>query len=268
MAFICKSCEMSFQTISARTHHEKIHANPLYAFNCDSCAIPFTRRDNLTRHNKKYHQSLLPSQSIKRKIESPQPTTKKSRDYVTKRAINDLCKTYSWELTDKIDPSIVLKEYENKILDLISPQNKWYLLMEVEFSRENETVVSGFRNKTKISINDDLSGQYKEAAQEIISNIEAYESKGSGWIIKKLNKIELHMVKYKPFAASSYVDLPHKLKNSKYELINPENSDDKCFMWCVLALIFPAHKDPQRIYNYDEHVNKLISSFHKSNFYL
>src|SRR6266849_7526579 len=142
MVFKCKTCEMSFPTISARTHHEKGHVNPLYAFKCVSCDIPFTRRDNLSRHNKKYHPTLtlVSPQSIKRKLDVEYPIVKKARDYGTKSAINDSCKTYSWELDNEIDGSIVLEKYKNRILELITTPNKWYLLMEVEFFRENEAV--------------------------------------------------------------------------------------------------------------------------------
>ena len=220
--FHCKSCEMSFPTRVSLTRHEKGHANPLYAFKCTSCDIPFTRRDNLTRHNKKYHPNLtlVSSQPIKRKLDVEYPIVKKSRDFESKKALNDSCRKYSWELDNEIDASIILEKYKNRILELITTPNKWYLLVEVEFLRENETVFAGFRNKAITSCNSvDLNQEYKLAAQEIISNIESYETKGSGWIISKIMKIELHLVKYKPFA--NYFE--HVNKINRDGLIIPTN---------------------------------------------
>ena len=37
---------------------------------------------------------------------------------------------------------------------------------------------------------------------------------------------------YSPLSGSTYIELPHKLKNLMKGLINIENNDNKCFLWC------------------------------------
>ena len=42
--------------------------------------------------------------------------------------------------------------------------------------------------------------------------------------------------------ASAYLQLPEKLKNSKY-ILNIQNEDDKCAQWCIIAHLFPKYEN-------------------------
>ena len=46
--------------------------------------------------------------------------------------------------------------------------------------------------------------------------------------------LDLTIAQYTPVKGSSYIPLPSKLKTKK-AIINIKNSDNKCFMWSVLA---------------------------------
>ena len=89
-----------------------------------------------------------------------------------------------------------------------------------------------------------------EIYQEMINEIEEEIQKvavGSGWVFVEVENLTLHMDKWDPVKASSYIDLPKELKNKK-ALINMENEDNKCFLWCVLRALNPSNdKHPSRI---------------------
>ena len=51
---------------------------------------------------------------------------------------------------------------------------------------------------------------------------------------------------------SSYIKLPHELRNSSKSLINIKNSDNECFRWCHIRHLNPQDKDPQRIKKSDK----------------
>ena len=66
------------------------------------------------------------------------------------------------------------------------------------------------------------------------------------------------MAKYTPLKASSYIPLPKKLKTKK-AIVNMKNSDNKCFMWSILAGIHkvPLHSHPERTHHYQEFQDEL-----------
>ena len=46
---------------------------------------------------------------------------------------------------------------------------------------------------------------------------------------------------------STYIELPDELKNSRKGLINIQNDDNKCFLWCHIRHLDLIDKNPQRI---------------------
>ena len=58
--------------------------------------------------------------------------------------------------------------------------------------------------------------------------------------------LELHTVSYKPLKGETYIPLPKELADKK-AIINVQNKDNKCFLWCVLRALNPIEKNPQRL---------------------
>ena len=57
----------------------------------------------------------------------------------------------------------------------------------------------------------------------------------------------INMSAYKPLVGSSYVDLPIELCSPRKGLINIQNSDQKCFLWCHVRHIDLTQDHPGRI---------------------
>ena len=88
---------------------------------------------------------------------------------------------------------------------------------------------------------------YNEMRDEIEEEIQKVEqAEGSGWVFLEVENLTLHTDKWDPIKASSYIDIPGKLKNKK-AIINMKNEDNKCFLWCVLRALNPKNKDAGRI---------------------
>ena len=85
-----------------------------------------------------------------------------------------------------------------------------------------------------------------------------YQKEGSGWSLDQVLHLDLNIAQYKPLKGSSYIPLPKKLSNKK-AIINVKNSDNKCFMWSVLASLHPVklNRYPERIYHYESFQNEL-----------
>ena len=71
------------------------------------------------------------------------------------------------------------------------------------------------------------------------------------------------MYKINDIQASAYFELPEKDKNNK-SIINISNYDQFCFLWCILAYLYPFEDHQNRTSIYSIHmqstfgVNKFI----------
>ncbi|GBN91024.1 hypothetical protein AVEN_195498-1, partial [Araneus ventricosus] len=84
---------------------------------------------------------------------------------------------------------------------------------------------------------------------KIQTSCEEFQARGSGWVIDAILYFEVNTCTYHPLAASSFIPLPSAIAK-KRAIINIKNTDNKCFLWCVLAALHPVGKHPQRVSNY------------------
>ena len=82
--------------------------------------------------------------------------------------------------------------------------------------------------------------------QEMISNMENFNQRGSNWFFKRVIRLEIHFVRWNPLKGSSWIPLPAKLENKK-ALINMKNRDEMCFKWCLARAKNPVKIHPERI---------------------
>ena len=73
-----------------------------------------------------------------------------------------------------------------------------------------------------------------------------FQSGGSGWRLYSIIKLELHTARYIPFRGETWIPLPKELANKK-TIINMQNKDNKCFLWCVLRALNPKDNHPERV---------------------
>ena len=65
------------------------------------------------------------------------------------------------------------------------------------------------------------------------------------------------IIHYDPLRASSYLPLPKFVMDRK-AVLNIKNKDDRCFMWSILASLYPSRGDNcSRVNKYKEHEDKL-----------
>ena len=73
-----------------------------------------------------------------------------------------------------------------------------------------------------------------------------FQSMGSGWRLYSIIQLELHTVRYNPLRGETYIPLPKEVANKK-AIINTQNKDNKCFLWCVLKSLNPKGGHPERL---------------------
>ena len=84
-----------------------------------------------------------------------------------------------------------------------------------------------------------------QVIRTILDKIRIYQHNGSGWYFKEVVHFEIHTVNFNPMRGSSYIPLPDWISRKK-AIINIRNTDDKCFLWCVLRYLNPKPKNDDR----------------------
>ena len=102
---------------------------------------------------------------------------------------------------------------------------------------------SGTYNNIKST---DVDKLIKICIDGIEGGIENYQETGSAWYFKEVEKLEIHTVEYNPTKGSSYIPLPDWISNKK-AIVNIENKDEKCFLWCILRYLHPKERDEERL---------------------
>ena len=150
---------------------------------------------------------------------------------------------------------------KNKVQDILvssTPRRKgikWYLMTRVEFSREKEGVLETskphFRSITyaHLSAEEFSLHNLNEAFQKMFASKEEFIMKGSDWILSKVLYLEVCFANYLPLKGGNYIAEPSALRRSK-SLINVKNRDQKCFLYSILAKLYPARHNPSRVSNY------------------
>ena len=119
-----------------------------------------------------------------------------------------------------------------------------------KLSTLGETIIAPSNFSSEIEVNldgtneNDLFARMTERAMENMASQQQVE--GSGWRFHSIIRLELHVVSYNPLRGEAWVALTKELTN-KNAIINPQNKDDKCFLWCVLRALNPTKDHPERI---------------------
>ena len=87
---------------------------------------------------------------------------------------------------------------------------------------------------------------YDTMIEIILEKIATFQSMGSGWRFHSVFRLELHTVRYKPLRGETYIPLSEELAVKK-AIINMKNSDNRCFLWCVLRALNPKDDNPERL---------------------
>ena len=159
----------------------------------------------------------------------------------------------------KINPT---ENLEHRINELISkryfPRFKYQLSYLAKFSN----IVNGEEEVFKRWIKSDLiynhlqPGTQQDTHNTLMQKLDDEQLEGSGFQFQEIEEVILEIYKVNDIQASSYIELPPKYKNSRL-IINKKNNDQYCFLWCILAQLYPVENHKDRISKYIIHLNKL-----------
>ncbi|KAE9526272.1 hypothetical protein AGLY_013903 [Aphis glycines] len=106
-----------------------------------------------------------------------------------------------------------------------------YSIPSVPNSMENRAFKT---SAVEIFVESDISAIIQGAFDKLLSENETYASRGSGFTLESIDGLMLTIYKYMPMGGSSYIQLPAFI-DRKRATINPQNLDQQCFKWAILA---------------------------------
>ena len=166
----------------------------------------------------------------------------------------------------RVNPTNHLEEQINDLLNKnYFPRYKFQLSYLGKFSKyingQSSTEEAVFHKWVKSNFNYNHT-QSAFGTNPIIHNmlmqkLDDEHLEGSDFVLNGIVNVILEIYKVNDIQATSWVELPEKYKNNK-SIINIKNDDQFCFLWCILAHLFPVEDHKNRTSGYSMHTNKLI----------
>ena len=161
-----------------------------------------------------------------------------------------------------LDDSLFLakRSFNDLFRDLLREKRgfKYRLYIVVILKRWNNAInrfnIETVKIKSKAITVTNQRFNLNSAYEELKHRLNIWTGLGSGWIIDKIEDIQIDIANYDPLAGSSYIQLPPELNNSMKGLINIKNKDDECFKWCHVRFINPTNSHPERINKQDKKI--------------
>ena len=121
-------------------------------------------------------------------------------------------------------------------------------------TKKNELLIKKCDFTTKTA----FQGSLGKSFQEVFKMIDNWISEGSSWVTESTDGANVNDSIYSLLSGCSYVKLPDKLRNSKKDLINITNGDNKCLFWCHFRNSNPLETHPERVTKFERQmVDKL-----------
>ncbi|GFV82659.1 uncharacterized protein TNCV_1618881 [Trichonephila clavipes] len=95
---------------------------------------------------------------------------------------------------------------------------------------------------------------------KIVKESEDFEGRDSGWTLDEILRHEVRTNRYSP---SSFIEVPKQITETK-AIINVINKkDSQCFMWSILAALYPNTSNPNKTSNLFENFRKICMQTYK-----
>ena len=174
---------------------------------------------------------------------------------------------FSWQPTSVQEHDLIASINPPRVKHLLKEQLhartalRWYLSVKVRFIKfvnngeEVNTEAFFTSNCHRLLQEYDIHEQVIYSIEKIKNDFENFLREGSGWALDKIQRVYVNICKYKPLKGHSFIELPRKLKSTK-AIINIQNTDNKCFIYSVLAALHPV-QDAQRVTKYIPFIHEL-----------
>ena len=217
--------------------------NDHHGWSSHRCRQSFNRRDNY-----EMHQRVCRFKTTGKRSGGHLDITAKRRKDNTSRvggALNGTVNEYRLNLeVEQQNASNVLKEStfqaENRINGKVVKKRAVTFYLSLHFNFHLSTDVAFMTDPPAVLSTDTIEvydsshvhGALNSTYENLVSAIEDFPQRGSGWILNKLIALDLHL-EFDTLRATSYIPLPTYIQNRE-AVINIKNTDENCFLLSVI----------------------------------
>ena len=169
------------------------------------------------------------------------------KNIITETVIDGIDKIDSKEYVNELRKRINIKQYPLKL--------KIILTSEFNSPISLNTIKVHYSHPIQIILTENnLNEFFNDLLDKLNAWIDGFQEKGSGFVFKNIISSIIKQYEYKFQKASSYIPLQFRSSN----IINVKNEkDNKCFLWSILAKLYPANDHKQRVSNYKPYEDKI-----------
>ena len=204
---------------------------------------------------KEIPKSISPRlKKLQEKIESIYEQMKLFEARESNSALRNFARVYTINGIEGFDLRSFLQDAHQNITSVLrnNRRTKVKLIFKCIMERGNnreEMVIKPADFHSDIEINLDGTDEkdlYDTMVERILEKMVTFQNEGSPWRLRSIIRLELHTVSYKPLRGETWIPPPKELADKK-AIINMQNKDNKCFLWCVLRALNPSKNNPQRL---------------------
>ena len=157
---------------------------------------------------------------------------------------------------------VTLKQNLKKLKNLKFDISAQVVLGKLEIGQERERIIHTrpwFKSSWKIVNNKhELERRITSATEKVLDSYDNYMRMGSGWFLVEVLQMKLNIYKYKPLRGGCIASkLPEPYDKMRGILTFEQTGDQKCFLYCVLAHLYPQKTKKNDFLQYKKYETKL-----------
>ena len=249
--FQCGHCSTECSSTRNLLRHLRNLHNLNGNFKCTCCTNIFGEQEAFNTHLRHSH-AVTAGPSITRRSDFGESA--KIGDIKT--ALKSAFTIYRLELKPSaIEPFHYLVSNTNQILSFINgklPENgstRVGLTIHVRLLKplEGETVVVYFHTRMERLGHELDEDDFNNFVDQLVSQLNVYCSGGSDWVVETLLAVEVKVAAPVRESGSSFIPTPAILSGLTRSILNVKNKkDEMCFLYSVLAALYPQKKHCDR----------------------
>ena len=144
----------------------------------------------------------------------------------------------------------------NKIAELGPLKIQFSVFVQMLKPTDDTEVGCHANTKSKVLTREPSDDEIFEMVDQMNNSIQIFSTGGSGFVVQKIDHLDINIIKIKPIRGSSYIAKPSTLFRNHF-LLNIRNNDNKCFAYSVHAALFPQKENKNRQNKYKPNLHKL-----------
>lgn len=166
-----------------------------------------------------------------------------------------------------LTPEAFLCEIQSNIIKVIELSLAKHDCLKINFElfvnfimpKSQEQQLKSFNTKYEVVYKStNLLQLHVNIVEKLKNKLSEFQDRESGWSYISISHLEVNINKYCPMRGGSFVPLPAKIKNTK-SCLNIQNNDNHCFLWSIVAALFPSNNNVCRVKSYP-HYSSILNT--------